>query len=150
MHPNLGDGFMPWLTVIYLDQLLFGSICALLIAQRSPIVDHFRSGWWCWSAFAINLIIGKFGWFTSHDVCWHLQTSMAALLTAFAILHHAVKPELLSNNFIAWLGRISFSIYLVHGMVLDYIPTGQILDKFRHSTYCRDCRCNFIFYGKIY
>lgn len=130
--PHIYDvhDFPPWLTVVYLDQLLYGAICALLIAQHSPIVGYFQSGWWFWAPFSICLIIGKFGWFTSHDAWWHLQTSGAALLTALAILHHAAKPEIFKDNFISWLGRISFSIYLIYGMVIDYIPTGQILDKF--------------------
>jgi peptidoglycan/LPS O-acetylase OafA/YrhL len=46
-----------------------------------------------------------------------------------AILHHAASPKMLNDNFIAWIGRISFSIYLVHAIVRDYLPANQIPDK---------------------
>jgi peptidoglycan/LPS O-acetylase OafA/YrhL len=55
--------------------------------------------------------------------------SLAALICTVAILHHASNKNALRDNFIAWLGRISFSIYLVHGLVIDYVPTGTIIPK---------------------
>jgi peptidoglycan/LPS O-acetylase OafA/YrhL len=56
-------------------------------------------------------------------------TSLAAMIGAIAILHHASNETELKDNLIAWLGRISFSIYLVHGIVIDYIPTGTLVPK---------------------
>jgi peptidoglycan/LPS O-acetylase OafA/YrhL len=122
------SAFTPWLTLIYLDQLMFGAICALLIAARSPIIDAFRSKWWFWGGLMINLAIGKFAHHLSYDIFWYLETSLASALCAVAILHHSASPSDLKDNFIAWIGRISFSIYLVHGIVLDYFPAQKLPD----------------------
>lgn len=123
------SAFTPWLTVIYLDQLMFGCICALLISRQSGLIAAFKSKWWFWSALTINILIGKLAHYRLFDALWYFETSGAALLCAVAIMHHAASPSDLKNNFIAWVGRISFSIYLVHGIVLDYLPADKIPDK---------------------
>lgn len=109
-----------WLTIIYLDQLMYGSICALLIAKRSALVSLFSSRYWFWGALIINLLIGKLAHHDAYDFFWYLETSGAAFLCAVAILHHEASKKVLNDNFFAWLGRISFSIYLVHAVVRDY------------------------------
>jgi len=121
----LAFSFTPLLTLIYLDQLMFGVICALLIGNKSSVIHLFRSRWWFWGALATTLVTSKL----SHLTFWYYETSAAALLCAIAILHHAADPKELKDNFVAWLGRISFSIYLVHGVVRDYLPAKDIPDK---------------------
>ena len=64
-----------------------------------------------------------------YDPKWWLLTSLSSMICAIAILHHVSNKTELKDNFIAWLGRISFSIYLVHGIVIDYIPTGTLVPK---------------------
>ena len=118
-----------WLTVIYLDQLMYGALCAFLIARQSPVIQLFASRWWFWGTLLVSLAMGKLLPFKGYDVYWYLKTSGAALLCAIAILHHAARPKMLNDNFIAWLGRISFSIYLVHAIVLDYLPAKEIPEK---------------------
>jgi peptidoglycan/LPS O-acetylase OafA/YrhL len=121
--------FTPSLTLIYLDQLMYGSICALLISSHSKLIPAFRNKCWFWGGLTINILISKFALQKSYDVFWYLETSGAALICALAILHHAANSTDLSDNFIAWIGRISFSIYFVHGIVLDYLPADKIPDK---------------------
>jgi peptidoglycan/LPS O-acetylase OafA/YrhL len=118
-----------WLTVIYLDQLMYGAICALLIAKKSPLIERFASKWWFWGGLLVTIAMGKLLKIASYDVHSYWKTSTAALLCAVAILHHAANPKMLNDNFIAWIGRISFSIYLVHAVVLDYLPADRIPDK---------------------
>jgi peptidoglycan/LPS O-acetylase OafA/YrhL len=118
-----------WLTVIYLDQLMYGCICALLIARRSPVIEIFASRWWFWGGLLVSLAMGKLLTIASYDVYSYWKTSAAALLCAVAILHHAASPKKLHDNFLAWIGRISFSIYLVHAIVRDYLPADKIPDK---------------------
>jgi peptidoglycan/LPS O-acetylase OafA/YrhL len=125
----LAYNFTPLLTLVYLDQLMFGAICAVLIQSRSKAIELFRSKWWFWGALAINIAISKFSHHRAYDFFWYLETSGAALLCAIAILHHIANPAELKDNFIAWIGRISFSIYLVHGIVLDYLPAKEIPEK---------------------
>jgi peptidoglycan/LPS O-acetylase OafA/YrhL len=113
-----------WQTVLFLDQLMYGAICALLIEKRAALVSLFSSRFWFWGALTANLLIGKLAAF-SH---WHLKMSVAALLCAVAILHHEASKQVLKDNFIARLGRISFSIYLVHAVVIDYLPAEKLPD----------------------
>jgi peptidoglycan/LPS O-acetylase OafA/YrhL len=84
-----------WLTVIYLDQLMYGALCAFLIARQSPAVELFASRWWFWGTLLISLAMGKLLPFKGYDVYWYLKTSGAALLCAIAILHHAARPKML-------------------------------------------------------
>jgi peptidoglycan/LPS O-acetylase OafA/YrhL len=117
-----------WLTVIYLDQLMYGVICALLIENRAAFVNLFVSRLWFWGALMANILIGKLTKYSGYDLFWYLETSGAALLCAVAILHHEASQRPLKNNFIAWIGRISFSIYLVHAVVRDYLPAEKLPD----------------------
>ena len=118
----LGDG--QWLTVLYLDQLMYGAICALLVEKKARLIRLFSSRLWFWGALTVNLMIAKLAPL-SH---WHLEMSIAALLCAAAILHHESSKTVLKDNFIAWIGRISFSLYLVHAVVLDYLPYEKLPD----------------------
>jgi|EndMetStandDraft_6_1072998.scaffolds.fasta_scaffold13541_1 peptidoglycan/LPS O-acetylase OafA/YrhL len=119
--PIRGD---QWLTILYLDQLMYGAICAVLIEKKSSIVGLFSSRLWFWGALIANLAIAKIAPL-SH---WHLEMSIAALICAIAILHHGASKTELQYNFIAWIGRISFSLYLVHAVVLDYLPYEKLPD----------------------
>jgi peptidoglycan/LPS O-acetylase OafA/YrhL len=108
-----------WQSIIYLDQLLYGSVCALLISRKSAVLNAFRSPAWLWASFLISLAIAKAG----NLAHWHLEMSGAAVLCAIAILHHANHDRTqIRDNPILWMGRASFSIYLVHAIVLDYLP----------------------------
>jgi peptidoglycan/LPS O-acetylase OafA/YrhL len=113
-----------WRTVLYLDQLMYGAICALLIEKRAASIHLFSSRFWFWGPLITNLLIAKLAPL-SH---WHLEMSIAALLCAVAILHHEASKQVLKDNLIAWLGRISFSIYLVHAVVIDYLPAQKLPD----------------------
>jgi peptidoglycan/LPS O-acetylase OafA/YrhL len=109
-----------WLTVIYLDQFMYGVICALLIAKRSSLLRLFSSKYWFWGGLVINLLVGKLVHLEAYDFIWYSATSGAALICGVAILHHdAIKAEL-KDSFFAWIGRISFSIYLFHAIIRDY------------------------------
>ncbi|MGY8706353.1 acyltransferase [Bradyrhizobium sp. 18BD] len=113
-----------WLTVLYLDQLMYGAICALLVEKKARLIRLFSSRLWFWGGLTANLMIAKLAPL-SH---WHLEMSIAALLCAVAILHHEASKTVLKDNFIAWTGRISFSLYLVHAVVLDYLPYERLPD----------------------
>jgi peptidoglycan/LPS O-acetylase OafA/YrhL len=114
----------PWFTVLYLDTLMYGAICALLVANRSAVVGLFSSKFWFWGPLTANLMIAKLGPLNH----WYFEMSVAALLCAVAILHYEATKQHMKDNFIAWLGRISFSLYLVHAVVLDYLPYEKLPD----------------------
>jgi peptidoglycan/LPS O-acetylase OafA/YrhL len=115
------------MTLIYLDQLMYGSVCALLLTKHPKAAELFRSKWWFWCGLTTNLAIAKLIEFHTYDAKWYFLTSIASLICAIAILHHASDKTALKDGFVAWIGRISFSIYLSHGLVIDYLNTGEIL-----------------------
>jgi peptidoglycan/LPS O-acetylase OafA/YrhL len=122
-----GASFAPFMTLVYLDQLMYGAICALVLASsRSTLANLFASKWWVWGCLVLNLAIAKLVPLHLFDAKFYLVMSLAALSCAVAILHHAAYKKEPPDNFISWIGRISFSIYLFHAVVIDYLPTGKI------------------------
>jgi peptidoglycan/LPS O-acetylase OafA/YrhL len=127
---GMREDLAPLSTLSYMDQLMYGAACALILKSKPAIADFFRSRWWFWGSLAVTFYIAQFVNFKGlYDVRWWLLTSIAAMICAVAILHHASNKKPLRDNFVAGLGRISFSIYLVHGLVIDYIPTGAMIPK---------------------
>ena len=127
---GMREDFAPFNMLSYMDQLMYGTVCALIMRDRPSLADVFRSRWWFWASLAVTFSVAQFVDFNGrYDPKWWLLTSLAAMICAIAILHHASNETELKDNFIAWLGRISFSIYLVHGIVIDYIPTGTMVPK---------------------
>jgi peptidoglycan/LPS O-acetylase OafA/YrhL len=127
---GMREDLAPLNTLSYMDQLMYGAVCALILHDKPSLAEVFRSRWWFWAGLAVTFYVAQFVDFRGlYDPKWWLLTSLAAMIAAIAILHHASNKTELKDNFIAWLGRISFSIYLVHGIVIDYIPTGTLLPK---------------------
>jgi peptidoglycan/LPS O-acetylase OafA/YrhL len=58
------------------------------------------------------------------NLAWHLQSLCAAMGTVTVILATSASAPIYQLRPIAFLGRISFSIYLVHAIVLDAIHLG--------------------------
>lgn len=110
-------------TMIYLDQLMYGAACAVLIERKSEALRYFQSRVFLWAPLLAVCLLATIP-FRAYDRVWYLQTSAAALLTAILILHHAQRPTRHDFEPIATLGRISFSIYLLHIVVVDYFPAG--------------------------
>jgi peptidoglycan/LPS O-acetylase OafA/YrhL len=122
--------FAPLNTLSYMDQLMYGAICALISKDKPSIAGLFRSRWWFWGSLAVTFCIAQFVNFNGlYDPKWWLLTSLSAMICAIAILHRVANTTEFKDNFIAWLGRISFSIYLVHAIVIDYVPTGTMIPK---------------------
>jgi peptidoglycan/LPS O-acetylase OafA/YrhL len=114
--------FYPLLnTIVYLDQLMIGVLCALAVQRGSPFVKVLSSrvlGLWIPLAAILTLSTLKFrGW--GH--AWYFATSGAAYLTAVMILHQWVRPLKGDYEPLATLGRISFSIYLMHAVIFDFV-----------------------------
>jgi peptidoglycan/LPS O-acetylase OafA/YrhL len=88
------------------------------------MMQYFQSRFFLWVPLLAICLLATIP-FRAYDTVWYVQTSAAALLTAILILHHAKRPTLHDFEPIATLGRISFSIYLLHIVVIDYFPTGR-------------------------
>lgn len=127
---GMREDFAPLGMLSYMDQLMYGAVVALILKDRPSLAGVFRSRWWFWASLAVTFWIAQFVDFKGlYGPRWWLLTSLAGIICAVAVLHHASDKRGPKDNFIAWLGRISFSIYLVHGIVIDYIPTGTLVPK---------------------
>jgi peptidoglycan/LPS O-acetylase OafA/YrhL len=108
------------LPVRYYDHLLIGVLAAVCVnADRIPQLFTRRMTMAAsWAAlFVLVLVIPYAG---SRGALWYTQSLAAAMLTAGLILCYAAEPVSLRLPPVAFLGRISYSIYLVHGVVLDF------------------------------
>ena len=83
--------YLGWMTaltpmLVYLDNLMFGVVCAALIERRSNAVGIFRSPWFLWLPAAI-IVLMALDRFVDYNVLFYAETSGAALLTACIVLH---------------------------------------------------------------
>jgi peptidoglycan/LPS O-acetylase OafA/YrhL len=122
-YGHAGPGLGPFnYTLIYLDQLMYGALCAFLIERNNGVARAiFRNRMTAvWLPFVGILVLSTLS-FKGYDWTWYAETSAAALLTAPMILHQWAQPLRGDYEPIATIGRISYSIYLLHVMVLEHL-----------------------------
>jgi peptidoglycan/LPS O-acetylase OafA/YrhL len=114
--------FFPWRnTLVHLDQLMVGVLCACAAQYRGRLVSAvFSNRALClWAPFAAILVLSTIRF--NGDLAFHIAMSASAYLTAAIILHQCARP--LRGDFepLAGLGRISYSIYLVHAVIFEFV-----------------------------
>ena len=107
----------------YYDQFLLGALCAIAIkAQRIPWIAFLPH---CFVGCVLTiLVIAEIpfpGW---HTPMWFYQSLATASVTALAILAGAARPPGLKLPILSFIGRISYSIYLMHAVLLDALVFG--------------------------
>jgi hypothetical protein len=105
-----------------MDQLMVGVLCASAVHGNARLVTvFFRSrALWLWLPFAAIMMLSTLR-FRGYDLPWHLASSATAYLTAAMILHQSARPLTGDYEPLATLGRISYSIYLVHAVIFDFV-----------------------------
>jgi peptidoglycan/LPS O-acetylase OafA/YrhL len=106
------------ITLYFYDQFLIGGLCAAAIKYDlvPPIL--------AWpKLFAICIVaivlLAEIPFAATRDLHWFFQDFGTALVTGIAVMAgHAHRPTI-TLPFIAFLGRISYSTYLMHAVVLD-------------------------------
>ena len=103
-----------------LDALLWGCTLALLLRRpgtRALIKQLLKPSFWLLLAIVYALGIA-FEW---RGVLWH--TLLAPLLIAGTMLHPSAFPgRMLEWGALRWVGRISYSLYLWHALVMPQVP----------------------------
>jgi peptidoglycan/LPS O-acetylase OafA/YrhL len=107
----------------WFDTLLAGALVALLAHRRifmAPISPaQFRSiSMACLGVLSCMVLFIDI---EDRSIVWPLMATLSGLVTCFWIwsfLRSSAEPN---YPFIAWFGRISYSVYLVHAIPLDYI-----------------------------
>jgi peptidoglycan/LPS O-acetylase OafA/YrhL len=105
-------------TLYFYDQFLIGALCAVLIKYQ--IVPAILA-WPKLLAVCILMIvvIAEIPFSATRGLHWFCQSFAVALITGVAILAGNARPPAIKLPFLAFLGRISYSTYLMHAVVLD-------------------------------
>ena len=105
-------------TVQFYDQFLLGALCAA--ANKYDLVPSILA-WPRLLAVCIVAIflIAEIPFPATRGIIWFCQSFSTALVTGVAVMAgHARRPKI-TLPFVAFLGRISYSTYLMHAVVLD-------------------------------
>jgi peptidoglycan/LPS O-acetylase OafA/YrhL len=105
-------------TLYFYDEFLIGVLCA--VAIKYGIVPTVLA-WPKLLAICIVaiVILAEIPFPATRDLHWFCQSFGTAMITGIAVLAgHARRPTV-TLPFIAFLGRISYSTYLMHAVVLD-------------------------------
>jgi peptidoglycan/LPS O-acetylase OafA/YrhL len=112
------------MTVMWrLDVVMYGVIAAL-IAARSPELWKRLAGWWPLGAAMAGIALASIGWHVPFETArpWHgfalwpiMAGGFALLLPRFAQLSAAHG---VAARFTSWTAKISYALYLCHGLVL--------------------------------
>jgi peptidoglycan/LPS O-acetylase OafA/YrhL len=100
---------------------MYGAVCACLIESdnarvRAVFGNRVISLW----LPLVGLLVLSTLPFKGYDWTWYTETSVAAFLTALMILHQWARPLTGDYEPIATIGRISYSIYLLHVMIIEH------------------------------
>jgi peptidoglycan/LPS O-acetylase OafA/YrhL len=118
---SLPFGFQPAVhTLVYLDQLMYGALCASIIETSPSWLRYLQHRALLWVPLIAIFLLSAIP-FKEYDWIWYAQTSAAALCTAVMLLHHSANPVRGDFEPLATIGRISFSIHLMHAAVIDFI-----------------------------
>lgn len=95
---------------------------------------------WCCARFRAALAIFSVGLLAVSLICadgqnfpypWAIAPTLATVLIIFVVLHspNGLLSLFLSNQFLRWLGRVSFSLYLWHWLVIVLMKWTVGLDE---------------------
>jgi peptidoglycan/LPS O-acetylase OafA/YrhL len=102
---------------------MVGALCACIVARNHPALKALYSNRVVslWMPLAVILVLATLN-VRAYNIAWHFKASAVAYLTGVLILHQWANPLKGDYEPLATLGRISFSIYLLHAVVVDYFP----------------------------
>jgi peptidoglycan/LPS O-acetylase OafA/YrhL len=111
------------MTLNNFDELAVGVLVACAIQSQSRFVSVvFSNRALClWTPLGVVLALSTVGFQPKSSLVYYLFMSTTAYLTAVVILHQSVRP--LQGDFepFAALGRISYSLYLIHVAIFEFI-----------------------------
>lgn len=117
------DSIVRKMVLFRLDVVMYGAIAALVSVWRPDLWRRLGSGWV--AGFALLLIsAGSIGWHTPLDTGnrWHAFALWPVISIGFALLLPAFNSIATGRGAVAcgtsWMAKISYSLYLCHGLVL--------------------------------
>ncbi len=107
-------------SVFFYDHFLLGASIVFL-EQSSFVRKMVKPATLLWGAMIIVIAL-SIPYSGGRNAGWVLQSMIAALGTAIVILAASVRPTKYHFPIVSFIARISYSIYLVHALVLDVFP----------------------------
>ncbi|MGR9149586.1 acyltransferase family protein [Rhizobium leguminosarum] len=101
----------------YYDHFLLGAVAA--VVAKSDAIRYFGRPPTMTIGFLIIFIMVLVPYPGARDMQWHMQSLIAGFGASIVILASIARSPLYQLAPIAFIGRISFSIYLVHALLLD-------------------------------
>ena len=129
------------LTPFRLDGLAAGSLLAILLEKSQWNLRLSRIAGWCFVTLLAVLLAASF--FHSFDresnsllfnmFGYSLVAAVSTSLVAYVVLNPATMPSrLLTNSFVAYLGLISYGLYLYHELALKVVQLYADRIHFHH------------------
>lgn len=113
-------------TLQYYDHFLIGSLCYAAVKFKA-IPEFIRWPKLFLAGIIAILIIAAMPYPGTRGLLWFCQSLGAATATALVILAGHVHAPTRTIPLLAFLGRISYSVYLIHAVVLDvFVLKGKI------------------------
>ncbi|MDR1164178.1 MAG: acyltransferase [Candidatus Accumulibacter sp.] len=105
-------------SLLYYDHFILGALVAVSVGMDA--VPHvLKTKWLGILGFALMILTVAIPYPGTRNLAWYLLSLLASSGTAMVILHHHLFGTTIHMPVAAFLGRISYSIYLVHAIVLD-------------------------------
>jgi peptidoglycan/LPS O-acetylase OafA/YrhL len=114
----LGSGFP---AILYYDHFIMGAIACLAV-KNGRVATRLGDGRAPYAGVLAIVVVAAIPYPGSWNAAWYAQSLVAAAGTAVVIMALAVRAPTRSMPTVAFLGRISYSVYLVHALVLDARP----------------------------
>jgi peptidoglycan/LPS O-acetylase OafA/YrhL len=108
-------------TLLYYDHFLIGAgVCAAIKFNAVPrFLQHRQCVYLGLAMILLSAVVPYPG---EWNFAWYAQSLMAALGTGAIIAGGQFEPPRGNRPSLAFIGRISYSMYLVHAIVLDVFP----------------------------
>jgi peptidoglycan/LPS O-acetylase OafA/YrhL len=121
--------------VAWFDSLILGSLLAAITYSR-PLPQVTRAHFNVLSGACVAALVVIVLFVSNQDrIVWLTMASTAGLITALWMAGYLAYGEDVDRPIIAWFGRISYSVYLVHAILLDYRDAlaWPLPDTFKYS-----------------
>jgi peptidoglycan/LPS O-acetylase OafA/YrhL len=110
-------------TLQFYDHFLIGALCAAAVKFRK-VPAMFGSPKLLAAAFCALLLMAEIPYPGSRGPVWFAESLTTAALTGIAIIAGHSRAPTVSLPWLAFLGRISYSTYLMHAVILDLFVLG--------------------------
>jgi peptidoglycan/LPS O-acetylase OafA/YrhL len=106
--------------ILFYDHFLLGALAAIF-ARSTRIQVFSKPATVIWGVLIIVIAL-SIPYPGGRNTAWFLQSLMAAFGTVVVILSTAARPPLYRFPHVVFIGHISYSMYLVHAVLLDVMP----------------------------